>query len=458
LNDYLRNELTIIKVTFNDLNLNKPILQALNDLEFEYPTPIQEKAFSIIMSGRDVVGIAQTGTGKTFAYLLPILRQLTFSKQREARILILVPTRELVLQVVGEINKLTKYSNFRVGAVYGGTNVNTQKQLVYDGLDIIVATPGRLLDLNLSGVLRLKAIQKLVIDEVDEMLNLGFRTQIVSLLEKIPPRRQNLMFSATLTSDVQYFIEEYFQDPLKIEIAAHGTPIEKIIQQVFHVPNFTTKVDLLEYLLLNDSDMNKVLVFVSSKKLADRLYDQMVLRFPEQTGVIHSNKTQNARLNVVRKFTNGEIRMLIATDIIARGLDIRDVSHVINFDTPEIPADYIHRIGRTGRADKDGIAITFVNEIEQEYQMAIERLMNKSLSLLPIPHEIEISNIFSEEERPTKNFDIDYLKPAAYKPKNNSAFHEKKAKNMKVNLGGPKKRNPKHGPKRKSTRPPKPRL
>lgn len=457
-NDYLRTELKTSIVTFDELNLNKQLLQALTDLEFEYPTPIQEKAFSTIMSGRDVVGIAQTGTGKTLAYLLPILRQLTFSKQREARILILVPTRELVLQVVAEINKLTKYCNFRVGAVYGGTNVNTQKQLVYDGLDIIVATPGRLLDLNLSGVLRLKSIQKLVIDEVDEMLNLGFRVQITSLLEKIPAKRQNLMFSATLTPDVQHFIQEYFQNPVKIEIAAHGTPIEKIVQQAYHVPNFITKANLLEYLLLNNDDLNKVLVFVSTKKLADRLYEQMAAKFPDQTGVIHSNKTQNFRINIVKQFTEGKIRILIATDIIARGLDITDVSHVINFDTPEVPADYIHRIGRTGRADKDGIAITFVNEVEQEYLMAIEQLMNKPITVLPVSDDVKVSNIYTEEERPTRQFDIDYLKPEASKPRLNSAFHEKKGKNKKVNLGGPKKRNPKHGPKRKTIRPPKPRL
>lgn len=445
-------------MTFNDLNLNKPILKALSDLEFEYPTPIQEKAFSPIMSGRDIVGIAQTGTGKTLAYLLPILRQLTFSTQREARVLILVPTRELVIQVVGEINKLSKYSNFRVGGVYGGTNVNTQKQLIYDGLDIIVATPGRLLDLILSGILRFKSIQKLVIDEVDEMLNLGFRVQITSLLEKIPAKRQNLMFSATLTPEVQQLIEEYFQGSLRIEIAPHGTPIEKIKQFAYQVPNFLSKVNLLEYLLQTNSDLNKVLVFVSTKKLADRLFEQMALRFPKEVGVIHSNKTQNNRIKTIKQFTEGEVRMLIATDIIARGLDISDVSHVINFDTPELPADYIHRIGRTGRADKDGIAISFINEIEKDYQVAIEQMMNKTIDLLPLPEEVSLSNIYSEEERPTRLYDIDYLKSESSKKSKNPAFHEKKEKNKKINLGGPKKRNPKHGPKRKSVKPPKPRL
>jgi ATP-dependent RNA helicase RhlE len=440
-------------LTFNDLNLNKPLLQALTDLEFEFPTPIQENTFSTIMSGRDVVGIAQTGTGKTFAYLLPILRQLTFSKQREARVIILVPTRELVLQVVGEISKLIKYCNFRVGAVYGGTNVNTQKQLIYDGLDIIVATPGRLLDLNLSGVLRFKSIQKLVIDEVDEMLNLGFRAQIIRLLENFPPKRQNILFSATLTPDVQQLIEEYFQHPVTIEIASYGTAIEKVIQQAYNVPNFNTKINLLQHLLQNNSDLNRVLVFVSTKKLTDRLYDQMVNKFPDQIGVIHSNKSQNYRLNALRKFTDGEIRVLIATNIMARGLDINDVSHVINFDTPDIAVDYIHRIGRTGRADKEGVAITFVNEIEQEYLIAIEKLMEKTITMLPIPDEVKISTIYSEEERPTNLFDIDYLKNGNSMPSLDKAFHEKKEKNKKVNLSKPKKKIPQQGLKYKTAKP-----
>jgi ATP-dependent RNA helicase RhlE len=445
-------------VTFNDLNLNKPLLRALGDLEFEYTTPIQRESFSTIMSGRNVVGIAQTGTGKTLAYLLPILRQLTFSNQREPRVLILVPTRELVVQVAGEISKLAKYSNFRVGAVYGGTSVNTQKQLIYDGLDILVATPGRLLDLNLCGVLRLKSIQKLVIDEVDEMLNSGLRTQITTILERIPDVRQNLMFSATLTPEVQKLIDAYFFNPVKIEIAAHGTPIEKIEQHAYHVPNFNTKVNLLEYLLLNNSDLNKVLVFVGTKKLADSLHEKLAAKFPDQTGVIHSNKTQSARLNVLRQFNEGEIRLLTATDLIARGLDITDVSHVINFDTPEFPADYIHRIGRTGRADKNGVSITFVSEGEIKYQMGIEKLMHKTIDLIPIPHEVKISAISEDNNDSANLYDKEYFKARTFKSMKNKAFHEKKEKNKKINLGGPKKRHPKYAPKHKTLRPAKPRL
>lgn len=423
-----------IKVNFDELNISNPLINALNDLDYINPTPIQEKAFPVIMSGVDVVGIAQTGTGKTFAYLLPLLRQLPYSDIREPRILIVVPTRELVVQVVGEIEKLTKYMNIRFAGVYGGTNINTQRQLVYNGLDVLVATPGRLLDLKLTGVLRLKSIKKLVIDEVDEMLNLGFRHQLVSIIENLPEKRQNLMFSATLTNDVAKLINDFFNKPIKIEIAAHGTPIAKIKQIAYHAPNFFTKANLLEHLLKTDDDLVKLLVFVANKKLADRLFEKIANKFPDKIGVIHSNKSQNNRLRTLKKFDEDNLRVLISTDILARGLDITDVSHVLNFDFPEFPADYIHRIGRTGRKEKTGIAISFINEREQEYQIEIEKLMNKTIEIEALPEEVEISQVYTDEERPIL-FDKHYLKPNNL---NNSkgAFHDKKEKNKKVNLGG----------------------
>ena len=421
-------------MNFDELNINNPLINALNDLDYLNPTPIQEQAFPIIMSGADVVGIAQTGTGKTFAYLLPMLRQIKFSDQRDPRILIVVPTRELVVQVVGEIEKLTKYMNVRFAGVYGGTNMNTQRQLVYNGLDILVATPGRLLDLKLSGVLRLKSIKKLVIDEVDEMLNLGFRHQLVSIIENLPDKRQNLMFSATLTRDVEKLLNDFFYNPIKIEIAAHGTPIAKIEQIAYHVPNFFTKVNLLEHLLKTDDEIVKLLVFVASKKLADRLFEKIANKFPDKIGVIHSNKSQNFRLRTLKNFDEEKLRVLISTDILARGLDITDVSHVLNFDLPEFPVDYIHRIGRTGRKEKDGIAISFINEREQEYQIEIEELMNKTLDLKDLPEEVEISQVYTDEERPIL-YDKTYHKSNNLKD-SKGAFHEKKEKNKKVNLGG----------------------
>ncbi len=444
----MQSNKTII-VTFDELNLNKPLISALDDLGYINPTPIQEKAFPVIMSGKDLVAIAQTGTGKTFAYLLPLLRQLKYSEKKHPRILIVVPTRELVLQIVKEIEKLTSYMNVRYQGVYGGTNINTQKQLVYNGLDILVATPGRLVDLALTGLLRLKDIQKLVIDEVDQMLSLGFRQQLISFLDSLPAKRQNLMFSATITEDVDKVISKYFNEPLKIEVAAHGTPLEKIIQLAYHVPNFFTKVNLLEHLLFNDPELVKVLVFVENKKLADRLYEHLEKKLTNQVGVIHSSLSQNNRISALKQFHEGSKRVLIATDIIARGLDISDVTHVINFDTSRLPEDYIHRIGRTGRANKAGTAISFINEAEQAFQSEIEFMMNKEIPMKPLPKEVPISKEFTEEEKPSIK-DKNLRRIAAIKtPVGQGAFHEKKEKNKKVNLGGPSVSDPKKG---KSTR------
>ena len=428
-------------MTFQELNLNTPLLNALIDLGFENPTPVQEKVYPLVMSGRDVVGIAQTGTGKTFAYLLPILRQLKYSDQKHPRILIVVPTRELVLQVVGEVEKLAKYMNVRVTGVYGGTNINTQKQVVYNGMDILVATPGRLVDLVYTGVLRVKSIQKLVIDEVDEMLNLGFRPQLMNFLDSLPQRRQNLMFSATLTDEVAALIDSYFYEPITVEIENRGTPLEQIGQYFYSVPNFYTKVNLLEKLLIQVDEFVRVLVFVDSKQVADRVFELLDPKFPDQIGVLHSNKSQNYRINALERFKSGIYRILISTDVASRGLDIPDISHVINFNVPEEAEDYIHRIGRTGRAEKTGIAITFANEPEMKLLSEIERFINRYLEEKPLPADLAISNVFTEEEKPVL-FDKDYLGKAPKLSELQGAFHEKKEKNKKVNLGGPGVRKP----------------
>jgi len=422
-------------VTFNDLNLSTPLNNALIDLGFEYPTPIQQACFSLILSGKDTVGVAQTGTGKTFAYLLPLLRLLPYSDQRAPRVLIVVPTRELVIQVEDEIRKLTTYMNVRHAGVYGGTNINTQKKLVYEGMDILVATPGRLLDLALTGVLSIKSVQKFVIDEVDEMFNLGFRPQVMSIMEILPEKRQNIMFSATLTREVETVINTFFNHPEQVVIAPHGTPLDQIVQQAYDVPNFYTKVNLIKHLLATDSSMEKVLVFTGSKRLADRLAEELTGYLDIKPGVLHSNKSQNNRFETLKKFENGKLKILITTDIMARGLDISDVSHVINFSLPTLPEDYIHRIGRTGRADKEGVAISFINKIEKESQGDIEQLMKKPIPMLPFPVEVAISTITTEEEKPAALYDKPYLVNPSRK-KNTGAFHEKSAKNQQVNSGG----------------------
>lgn len=419
-------------LTFADLNLSKALLNALADLEYQFPTPIQVEAFPLVMSGRDVVGIAQTGTGKTYAYLLPLLRMLKFSKEGHPRVLIVVPTRELVLQVVREIEKLTTYMTLRAVGVYGGTGMSTQKQKIGEGTDIVVATPGRLLDLSYTGVLRLKFIKKLVIDEVDEMLNLGFRSQLNDILDVLPAKRQNLLFSATMTTEVEQLIQTFFNNPEKVEVARSGTPIEKIQQSAYHVPNFNTKVNLLNHLLAENEHMNKVLVFISTKRLADLLYERLEATHGIAVGVIHGNKNQNFRNRAVAAFHDGTTRVLIATDVIARGVDISEVSHVVNFDLPEVPENYMHRIGRTGRADREGVAISLVNEIEQDYQMAIEKLMKHTIAILPFPETVELSEEMIPEEIPSMGGDKNYL-GGTQLTQTQGAFHDKKEKNKKVN-------------------------
>jgi len=418
-------------MTFDELNLNTPLLSALDDLGYRNPTTIQRKAFPVIMSGVDVCGIAQTGTGKTFAYLLPVLRQWKFSKDKDPQILIIVPTRELVAQVVEAVKELGSYMSIDVVGVYGGVNIKTQVSRVEEGVDVLVGTPGRLYDIMLTGSLKLKTIKRVVIDEVDEMLNLGFRTQLKNILDLLPPKRQNLMFSATITDDVEALMDIYFNDPVRIEAAPTGTPLENIIQIAYEVPNFYTKVNLLELLLTEDKDMTKVLVFAATKKLADELYEQLAQKFPDKVGVIHSNKEQNHRFNTVKQFQEGNYRFIIATDIIARGLDIAEVTHVINFDTPEVPENYIHRIGRTGRADKKGIAITFITERETENKERIEALMNYVIPKKALPENLVISDVLTEDEIPKVFMKIIKLKaPEQAGP----AFHEKSAKNQKVNF------------------------
>ncbi|HQD13127.1 MAG TPA: DEAD/DEAH box helicase, partial [Chitinophagales bacterium] len=297
-------------MTFEELNLTKPLLNAVTDAGYTTPTTIQAKAFSVIMSGKDVLGIAQTGTGKTVAYLLPSLKHWKYDKSKLPQILILVPTRELVLQVEAEAKKLAKYTNASVVGVFGGVNMKPQAALIKEGADVLIATPGRLLDLALNGALSLKNIKRLVIDEFDEMLNLGFRSQLTRVLDLLPKKRQNLLFSATVTEDIEDLVVTFFNFPVKIEAAPTGTPVEKINQTAYLAPNFYTKINLLAHLLQIDGAMQKVIVFASTKKLADLIFRQMEKHIPEGLGIIHSNKSQPQRLQAVKDFQQGEMRVL----------------------------------------------------------------------------------------------------------------------------------------------------
>ncbi|MBJ2173397.1 DEAD/DEAH box helicase [Aureibaculum sp. A20] len=420
--------------TFDDFKISKQLGYAIDDLGFTTPTPIQSEAFPVIASGKNVIGIAQTGTGKTLAYMLPILQQLKFSEEKHPRVLVLVPTRELVVQVVEEINKFGKYLNNRVIGLYGGSNINTQKAMLDQGYDIIVATPGRLYDLVLSRALQLKSIKKLVIDEVDVMLDLGFRFQLTNLFDLLPVNRQNIMFSATMTDDVDQLITDFFVAPVKITVALSGTPLENITQSCYLVPNFYTKANLLIDLLKDATTFKKVLVFVSNKRNADRLFEALDETYNNDLCIIHSNKTQNYRLRSMKQFDQGVNRILVTTDVMARGLDLNEISHVINFDTPNFPENYMHRIGRTGRAEKKGESILFYTEREQEYKNAIEDLMQMKIEEIPFPESIEISKRLIPAEQPKTDEPKNQLKKRDETL--GSGFHEKSEKNKKTNQGG----------------------
>lgn len=423
--------------SFQELSIQKSLLNAISDLDFVKPTPIQREAYPKILSGNNVVGIAQTGTGKTLAYSLPILQELNYSKSYKPRVLIIVPTRELVVQVVDQIELYTKYMTVRIAGVFGGVNIKTQQALLSEGTDIIVGTPGRLYDLILNRSLQTQDIKKLVIDEVDIMLDLGFRFQLNNIFELLPEKRQNIMFSATMTDDVQFLIQDNFINPQTITVSVSGTPLDNISQTCYAVPNFYTKVNLLDYLLKDKATFQKVVVFIDSKKNADRLFLELEANYWKELGIIHSNKSQNNRLATIERFNDGQTRILIASDIIARGLDLDDISHVINFDTPKFPENYIHRIGRTGRAKKMGNSILLFTKDEEKNKLAIEKLMDKIIDSKKLPNEVVISKKLILDEQPKV---VEKNPHKKSKQPSGPSFHEKKDKNKKqYNLGGGQK-------------------
>jgi ATP-dependent RNA helicase RhlE len=317
-----------------------------------------------------------------------------------------------VAQVVEEIEKLTVFINFSVVGVYGGVNIRTQSARILQGVDFVVATPGRLFDLIANGSLSTKAVKRIVIDEVDEMMSLGFLPQLKNILDLLPEKRQNLMFSATMNQAIEELIEDFFNEPEKIEVSVPGSPLEQIDQFAFPVPNYHTKVNLLE-LFLRDTSFQKCLIFVRSRKRADLVIDTLKERGIKNLGVIHANKSQNTRLATTEAFEKGEIQHLIATDLFARGIDISGISHVINFDMPEESDFYLHRMGRTGRAEESGTTISFFDEKEALLLKEAEQYMNIKVQELPLPDDLVISDILLEEEKERVNMPNVYVKIAS---------------------------------------------
>ena len=416
--------------TFEDFNIKKQLRKAIDELGFEKPTPIQQASYSPILGGFDFVGIAQTGTGKTIAYLLPILQDLKFSDQLQPRVLILAPTRELVIQIVEQVEILTPYLSVRVLGVYGGSNnIIGQKQALTQGVDVIVGTPRRLYDLALSNLLRLKSIKKLVIDEVDIMLDFGYKTQLKNIFEHLPAKRQNILFSATMTSYVDELTDGFLINPVKKTISISGTPLDNISQECYAVPNFYTKANLLKHLLEDKIEFSKVLIFVGTKVHADSLFE--ILNSESEISVIHSSKEQNHRTKSIEKFVDGTSRILIATDVIARGIDIEKITAVISFNTPLYPENYIHRIGRSGRAKQQGRSILFYTEKEMVLKEAIEGLMHYTIPISNIPEEVEISHQLIDDEK-DKPIDEINISDKNSMTESGASFHKKSAKNSKA--------------------------
>lgn len=412
--------------SFTDFKLNKQLLSGIADAGFTIPTAIQQKAIPLILGGSDVLGIAQTGTGKTAAYLLPLLMKIKYAQGQDPRALILVPTRELTMQVVEQIRVLAKHTDLRCTALYGGVGMKPQVEELSRGTDILVATPGRLMDVYLPGHVQLKQIKIFVMDEAERLLDMGFYRQINRILEVVPRKRQNLLFTATWNDKVKSISENFLESPVEIRIAPQVKTAGTVSQVVYFVPNLRTKINLLEKLIV-DASLKKVIVFCKTKTSATNIARYLLRKYGESSvRVIHGNKDQNTRINAVRAFREGEVRFLIATDVAARGIDIEEVSHVINFDVPLVYADYIHRIGRTGRALRTGDSITFVAPNDEYHLKKIQKLIGQKIAVLPMPADVEITETpYEENQVILREIDMQRRKED---PTYQGAFHEKKKK------------------------------
>jgi len=427
-------------LTFEDFKLNKQILQAVAEMGYESPSPIQQGAIPLILAGQDVLGIAQTGTGKTAAFVLPVLMKIKYAQGMDPRALILAPTRELAMQIDENIKSFSAYCDIRHVCIYGGTGTKAQIEAIREGVDILTATPGRLMDLYRLGEVNLRKINTLILDEADKMMDMGFMPQIRNILEVIPTKRQNLLFSATMPPKVVSLSEEFLEFPHTVAITPQATPVETVDQIVYKVPNFRTKINLLHHLLQDEEVFNKVIVFARTKEAANNIFRFLQRKIEGEVRVIHGNKDQNARINAMDDFRQEEnnIRLLVATDVAARGIDVRQVSHVINFDVPVIYEDYVHRIGRTGRASHSGSAITFVNAAEEHHLEEIQKIIRQQIPQKHLPEGVTIvPTSFEESQIMAKAIDAQRKKAD---PTFKGAFHEKKRDYSKTSTT--KKRKP----------------
>lgn len=411
---------------FEQFKLNRQLLNAIEEAGYTEPTAIQEQAIPVAMAGQDILGIAQTGTGKTAAYTLPLLMRIKYAQGQHPRALIMAPTRELAMQISEAIIQLGKYTDIRTVVLYGGVGPKTQIEALRKGVDIIVATPGRFMDLYFQEEIVVKHLNAMVLDEADKMMDMGFMPQIRKLLEIIPRKRQNMLFSATFSGKVEHLSHEFLEFPTRIEITPQATAAEMVSQSLYEVPNFRTKINLLTHLLKAREVLTRVLVFTRSREVAGLVHQNLLNRVvrEEELRVIHANKGQNTRINAMEAFREGQIRVMVATDVVARGIDITEVSHVINFDVPLIYEDYVHRIGRTGRANHLGNAITFMTIADEYHIRKIEAMIRTEIPRAEFPDEVDIAETpFQEQQDMLREIDNQRRKED---PTFKGAFHEKK--------------------------------
>ncbi|MBB1200037.1 ATP-dependent RNA helicase RhlE [Enterobacteriaceae bacterium 89] len=368
-------------MSFETLGLNAEILRAIAEQGYSQPTPIQQQAIPCVLQGRDLMASAQTGTGKTAGFTLPLLQLLTQKEphakgRRPVRALILTPTRELAAQVGENVREYSKYLNIRSLVVFGGVAINPQMMKLRGGVDVLVATPGRLLDLEHQNAVSLDKVEILVLDEADRMLDMGFIHDIRRVLAKLPAKRQNLLFSATFSDDIKALASKLLHNPLEVEVARRNTASEQVTQYV-HFVDKKRKRELLSQ-MIGEGNWQQVLVFTRTKHGANHLAEQLN-KDGIRSAAIHGNKSQGARTRALADFKSGDLRVLVATDIAARGIDIEELPHVVNYELPNVPEDYVHRIGRTGRAAATGEALSLVCVDEHKLLRDIERLLKKEI-------------------------------------------------------------------------------
>ncbi len=420
-----------METTFEDLKITRQFIDALESAGIHRPTEIQAKAIVPAMAGQDVLGIAETGSGKTLAYLIPVAGKIKYARDGHPLALVLAPSKELAVQIDRVWRSLAANTDMRSVCLYGGVGKKGQLAALKAGAEVVIATPGRLLDLYSEGQIFLRQVRILVLDEADRMMEMGFMPQLRQILEVIPVKRQNLLFSATFPERTEVLAAEFLEFPVRVESSAHGRPVDTVSQIWYPVPNFRTKLAFL--LDLVGEGAERTMVFCRTRDAAERVSKFLERRMPGSVRVLHANKGQHTRINALDAFRDGEVKVLVTTDVSSRGIDVDGVSHVINFEVPKNREDYLHRIGRTARLKKQGIAVSLADPSEELHIAAVVASADTEVERRELPERIEVlPDLPGEKQRIARTLD---LRKRRADPTYQGAFHEKKKRPSKRRSG-----------------------